>query len=64
MRELKDIFKYKLLHDKRNEELSIGQRPRVQIAREFLHEMELIIYKKEPNILKTANLIISFQIGS
>ncbi len=42
VRELLDIFELTSIKDIRNEDLSIGQRRRVQIAREFLHDMDLL----------------------
>ena len=49
VRELLDIFELTSLKDVRNEDLSIGQRRRVQIAREFLHEMDLL-FLDEPTV--------------
>ena len=49
VRELLDIFELKSVKDTRNEDLSIGQRRRVQIAREFLHEMDLL-FLDEPTV--------------
>lgn len=36
------VFNLQEIKDDRNEDLSIGQRRRVQIAREFLHDMDLL----------------------
>lgn len=49
VRELLDIFELTSVKDVRNEDLSIGQRRRVQIAREFLHEMDLL-FLDEPTV--------------
>jgi ABC-2 type transport system ATP-binding protein len=49
VRELLDIFELTTIKDVRNEDLSIGQRRRVQIAREFLHEMDLL-FLDEPTV--------------
>jgi ABC-2 type transport system ATP-binding protein len=49
VRELLDIFELSSIKDVRNEDLSIGQRRRVQIAREFLHDMDLL-FLDEPTV--------------
>jgi ABC-2 type transport system ATP-binding protein len=49
VRELLDIFELTPIKEIRNEDLSIGQRRRVQIAREFLHEMDLL-FLDEPTV--------------
>src|SRR5215218_2555779 len=49
VRELLDIFELTSVKDVRNEDLSIGQRRRVQIAREFLHDMDLL-FLDEPTV--------------
>src|ERR671912_1551131 len=49
VRELLDVFELTPVKDVRNEDLSIGQRRRVQIAREFLHEMDLL-FLDEPTV--------------
>ena len=49
VRELLDTFELTSVKDVRNEDLSIGQRRRVQIAREFLHEMDLL-FLDEPTV--------------
>jgi ABC-2 type transport system ATP-binding protein len=49
VRELLDEFELTTIKDIRNEDLSIGQRRRVQIAREFLHEMDLL-FLDEPTV--------------
>jgi ABC-2 type transport system ATP-binding protein len=49
IRELLDIFELTSIKDIRNEDLSIGQRRRVQIAREFVHEMDLL-FLDEPTV--------------
>jgi ABC-2 type transport system ATP-binding protein len=45
------IFEFDLqeIRKKRNEDLSIGQRRRVQVAREFMHDMELL-FLDEPTV--------------
>ena len=40
--ELISVFDLKEIRKKRNEDLSIGQRRRVQVAREFMHDMDLL----------------------
>ena len=40
--ELIESFDLQEIRKKKNEDLSIGQRRRVQVAREFMHEMELL----------------------
>ena len=47
--ELIDVFDLQEIRKKKNEDLSIGQRRRVQVAREFMHEMELL-FLDEPTI--------------
>jgi ABC-2 type transport system ATP-binding protein len=49
VREMLDIFELTSIKEIRNEDLSIGQRRRVQIAREFLHEMDLL-FLDEPTV--------------
>jgi ABC-2 type transport system ATP-binding protein len=49
VRELLEIFELTSIKDIRNEDLSIGQRRRVQIAREFVHEMDLL-FLDEPTV--------------
>lgn len=49
VRELLDIFELTSIKEIRNEDLSIGQRRRVQIAREFLHDMDLL-FLDEPTV--------------
>ncbi|HKO40127.1 MAG TPA: ABC transporter ATP-binding protein, partial [Nitrososphaeraceae archaeon] len=49
VRELLDIFELTSIKEIHNEDLSIGQRRRVQIAREFLHEMDLL-FLDEPTV--------------
>ena len=41
--ELLSSFELQNIRKKRNEDLSIGQRRRVQVAREFMHDMELLL---------------------
>ena len=47
--ELIDVFDLGEIGKKKNEDLSIGQRRRVQVAREFMHEMELL-FLDEPTV--------------
>lgn len=47
--ELIDIFDLHEIRKKKNEDLSIGQRRRVQVAREFMHEMDLL-FLDEPTV--------------
>jgi ABC-2 type transport system ATP-binding protein len=49
IRELLDRFELTSIKDIRNEDLSIGQRRRVQIAREFVHDMDLL-FLDEPTV--------------
>lgn len=47
--DLIDVFDLQEIRKKKNEDLSIGQRRRVQVAREFMHEMELL-FLDEPTV--------------
>ncbi len=47
--ELIDIFDLQEIRKQKNEDLSIGQRRRVQVAREFMHEMDLL-FLDEPTV--------------
>jgi len=49
VRELVDKFDMQEFRSKKNDELSIGQRRRVQVAREFMHDMELL-FLDEPTV--------------
>jgi ABC-2 type transport system ATP-binding protein len=44
-----DTFDLESIRNAKNDELSIGQRRRVQIAREFMHEMDLL-FLDEPTV--------------
>lgn len=48
-RELLDKFDLQEISGKKNDELSIGQRRRVQVAREFMHDMDLL-FLDEPTV--------------
>jgi len=47
--ELIEIFELGEIKKRKNEDLSIGQRRRVQVAREFMHEMDLL-FLDEPTV--------------
>ena len=49
MEELLSAFNLVDIRKKRNEDLSIGQRRRVQVAREFMHDMDLL-FLDEPTV--------------
>ena len=49
VRELLHAFDLESLRNIKNDELSIGQRRRVQVAREFMHEMDLL-FLDEPTV--------------
>jgi len=49
MEELIDAFDLQEIRKRKNEDLSIGQRRRVQVVREFMHEMELL-FLDEPTV--------------
>jgi ABC-2 type transport system ATP-binding protein len=49
IRELVDKFDLESFKNVKNDELSIGQRRRVQVAREFMHDMDLI-FLDEPTV--------------
>lgn len=47
--ELIDVFDLQEIRKQKNEDLSIGQRRRVQVAREFMHKMDLL-FLDEPTV--------------
>ncbi|HSA97595.1 MAG TPA: ABC transporter ATP-binding protein [Candidatus Nitrosotenuis sp.] len=47
--ELIDVFDLNEIRKRKNEDLSIGQRRRVQVAREFMHDMDLL-FLDEPTV--------------
>jgi ABC-2 type transport system ATP-binding protein len=47
--ELIDVFDLREIRKRKNEDLSIGQRRRVQVAREFMHDMDLL-FLDEPTV--------------
>jgi ABC-2 type transport system ATP-binding protein len=47
--ELINVFELGEIRKRKNEDLSIGQRRRVQVAREFMHEMDLL-FLDEPTV--------------
>lgn len=47
--ELIDVFDLEEIRKRKNEDLSIGQRRRVQVAREFMHDMDLL-FLDEPTV--------------
>jgi len=47
--DLINVFDLQEIRKKKNEDLSIGQRRRVQVAREFMHEMDLL-FLDEPTV--------------
>ena len=49
MEELLVAFNLQEIRKRRNEDLSIGQRRRVQVAREFMHDMDLL-FLDEPTV--------------
>jgi ABC-2 type transport system ATP-binding protein len=49
VKEILKIFDLESIKNSKNEELSIGQRRRVQLAREFMHDMDLL-FLDEPTV--------------
>lgn len=49
VQELLDIFELLSIKDRKIDDLSIGQRRRVQLAREFIHDMDLL-FLDEPTV--------------
>ena len=49
LREILHAFDLESLRNTKNDELSIGQRRRVQVAREFMHDMDLL-FLDEPTV--------------
>jgi len=49
VREIIDAFDLNSISNTKNDELSIGQRRRVQVAREFMHDMDLL-FLDEPTV--------------
>ena len=49
LKEIIDVFDLESIKNIKNDELSIGQRRRVQVAREFIHDMDLL-FLDEPTI--------------
>src|ERR671920_2594751 len=49
LREILHAFDLESLRNTKNDELSIGQRRRVQVAREFMHDMDLL-FLNEPTV--------------
>lgn len=49
LEELLSAFNLQEIRNRKNEDLSIGQRRRIQVAREFMHDMELL-FLDEPTV--------------
>ena len=49
VREIIDAFDLSSIRNTKNDELSIGQRRRLQVAREFMHDMDLL-FLDEPTV--------------
>jgi ABC-2 type transport system ATP-binding protein len=49
LKEIIDVFDLEAIKNIKNDELSIGQRRRVQVAREFMHDMDLL-FLDEPTV--------------